>query len=117
MNTHIKKAAREMKKMRFIQSGNFQRQEYVKKMSGFACLETMKTRLNMVKVYGNYKSDLSLERLCPYCKEEDDTTEHMIQCEALGKTTITADDLKNTHNKQTWIMINERLKFNLQHRK
>lgn len=116
MTEHINKAADQMKKLRFIQPGQFERQEYVKKLSGFACLETMKTRLNMLPVYGNFKADLTLERLCPYCKAEDDTTEHIIECTELGRTSLTVDDLQNTNNQQTWTMINERVKFNLEHR-
>ena len=85
-------------------------------MNGFECLQTIKTRLNMLPVYGNYKADLTMERLCPHCKKEDDTTEHLINCEKLGTTILQEEDLECTDNNHTWKMINERIKFNLQHR-
>ena len=102
--------------MRFFHPEKFKRQDYVEMMGGFACLATMKTRLNMDRIYGNYKGDLTLDRLCPYCREVDDTTEHMIECPALGETKLCAEDLKNDSNKETWKQLNEKIKFNLEHR-
>ena len=51
-----------------------------------------------------------------YCRVDDDTTEHMIECPALGETKLCAEDLKNDSNKETWKQLNEKIKFNLEHR-
>ena len=46
-----------MKKMRFIQRNTFGRQAYITELDGEECLFTLKTRLNMLPIYGNYKGD------------------------------------------------------------
>ena len=70
-----------MKKLRFIrQQSGFYRKNYVVVMDAKSAVQVMKTRLNMLPIYGNYKHDLSKPRPCPLCKLTDDTTEHMILC-------------------------------------
>lgn len=115
MEEIISKAS-EMKKMRFIQRNTFCRQEYITELDGEESLLTLKTRLNMLPIYGNYKGDLTMERRCPYCKKVDDTTEHLVECTELGRTTLTQEDLKSTNNSQKWRILNERIRFNLKHR-
>ena len=58
-----------MKKLRFIRrQSNFNRNEYVVEMDASSAIQVMKTRLNMLPIYGNYKHDLSIPRSCPLCK-------------------------------------------------
>ena len=60
-------------------------------MDATSATQVIKTRLNMIRIYGNYKGDLTLPRPCPLCKMEDDTTEHLVSCQELG---ITINDFK-----------------------
>ena len=71
----------------------------------------------MQKVYQNYEADTTFEKMCPHCKEEEDSTEHLVTCKAIGNTTLTNTDLMNTDNKQMWRQIIERVSFNLENRK
>ena len=115
MKKMIDKAS-SMTKMRFIKTGEFQRQDYITEFDSIESLRTLKTRLNMLPVYGNFKGDLTMERKCPYCKKADDTTEHLIECTELGSTNLKAEDMEITNNAQIWRTINERIQFNLNHR-
>ncbi len=104
-------------KLRFLTpSDTFERKRYFKTMSGSSAVQVLKTRLNMLPVYGNYKHDLSLRRLCVLCHQEDDTTEHLLTCNVLGVNNISPDHLKNDDNEQLWQQINEQISFNLENR-
>ena len=116
MENMIKKVAGKMKKLRFIDAETFERKRYIQELDGFECIQAVKTKLNMLRVYGNYKSDTKMERLCPYCRKEEDTTEHIIECKELGESILTAQDLKNTDNSSMWRIINERTRFNIDNR-
>ena len=77
------------------------------------CLHTLKTRLNMLPIYANYKGDLTLDRICTHCNKEEDKTEHLLECEALGNTVLKREDLQNTNNTELWKLMNERTRFNI----
>ena len=107
-----------MKKLRFIRrQSNFNRNEYVVEMDASSAIQVMKTRLNMLPIYGNYKHDLSIPRSCPLCKGEDDTTEHMILCPEVENDNITPEDLTSQENTELWSQINELIKHNVEKRK
>ena len=89
--------------------------KYFDSLPGTQALKTLKTRLNMNPVYGNYKGDISRPRLCQYCTKEDDTTEHLLSCEVL-ETDLTKDMLVDKGNPALWVQINEVIDFNLEHR-
>ena len=86
------------------------------KSSGTESLKILKTRLNMQPVYQNFKGDIKLERHCPYCIQNEDSTEHLVECQGLGSTWLKSDDLKNTDDTQLWRQINERIHFNIENR-
>merc|ERR1712080_168621 len=89
-------------KLRFIKPSNiFQRKKYITNMSGSSAVHVLKTRLNMLPIYGNYKKDLTRRRLCRWCDKEDDTTEHLLTCETIG-VKISPEHLKNDDNEQLW---------------
>ena len=70
-----------MTKLRFTSVPNkLEPKKYISSLSGTQALKTLKTRLNMQPIYGNYKGDITKQRLCQYCNEEDDTTEHLLSC-------------------------------------
>ena len=116
MGNMVEKAAGKMKKLRFVEAEKFKRKRYVEEMDGYETIQTVKTRLNMLTVYGNYKADVTLQQKCPYCNIEEDTTEHTIECRELGQSIVGREDLKNTDNIQLWKLINERTKFNMDNR-
>ena len=79
-------------------------------MSGQDTLQTIKTRLNMIPIYGNYKSDINKER---FCQREDDVTEHLITCTEWGMSNFKPDDLSNDDNAELWRQINEMIQYNM----
>ena len=89
--------------------------EYIDNMAGSEALKTLKTRLNMQPVYGNYKGDLTKPRLCQYCEEEDDTTEHLVSCNVFGWK-FEKEQLTNEKNTELWLQINQLVDFNLKNR-
>ena len=53
------------KKLWFVQDdGQFRRKDYVLKSSGSEAIKTLRTRLNMIPIYGNFKGDVLLNRHC-----------------------------------------------------
>ena len=112
----VREAAEKMTKLRFITEYEVGRKEYITKMDGTECLHTMKTRLNMLPIYANFKGDVTMDSACAHCKTGEDKTEHLVECEAIGETILTKEDLKNSDNVELWRLINERTRFNLNHR-
>ena len=90
--------------------------QYIVDGGGTDAIKTLKIRLNMHRVFGNYKGDYELPRLCPHCQQEDDTTEHLILCTYFGESSLTEQDLHNTNNIQLWKQINERVDTNMKWR-
>ena len=79
-NKMVGKERSKMTKLRFTEDNKFERKQYISTFDGFQAMQTLKTRLNMQPIYANYKADIKMERMCPYCKAEEDTTEHLIEC-------------------------------------
>ena len=106
------------RKMRFVEMPDrFMKKEYVDLMNGHDTIEVIKIRLNMVQIYGNYKHNLALPRLCPYCNEVDDTTEHLVSCHVLGVGNICPQDFINDNNCEMWAQVLEVVRFNMNNRK
>ena len=107
----------QMKKLRFISDpGVFERRKYLEVMDGKTAVKVLKMRLNMMEVYGNFKGNLYLERLCPLCQKEEDTTEHLITCDAINQNKITPAHLSNEDNIELWRQIIELVDFNMEKR-
>ena len=103
-----------MKKMRFVaESQEYSRKQYLIKMKGSDALKVIKTRLNMINIYGNFKGDVTLRRLCVPSQQEDDTTEHLIACKVFSNIIISTDHLFNDSNHEMWRDINELIDCNL----
>ena len=107
-----------MSKLRFVNpSDTFCRKQYLLKMDGFSAIKTLKIRLNMLPVYGNFKGDLTLPRTCKWCDiEEDDTTEHFLTCAKMGVCNITPEHLRNEDDVELWNLINKTVDENLAQR-
>ena len=112
----VGEASKKMTKLRFTMETGFKRKEYIMKMDGIEGLHTLKTRLNMLPVYSNFKGDTTMENVCCHCKSEEDNTEHLVECTALGETFLSKEDLKNSNNVELWKVINERTRYNLENR-
>ena len=62
-----------MNKLRFLgQQKEFERKKYIIQIDADSAVQVMKTRLNMLLIYDNYKGDVSLSRPCPLCSMADD---------------------------------------------
>ena len=109
--------ARSMKKLRFVESSEvFGRKRYIVDMEGQEALKTLKIRLNMMEIYGNFKGNVTLKRLCLHCGEDDDTTEHLISCKVFENSIFSPVDLRNDSNKELWRRINELVDVNMANR-
>ena len=104
-------------KMRFVKKQEeFCRKDYIKKMDAKDAIQTLRTRLNMIRIYGNYKGDISLTRPCPLCRMADDTTEHLITCGEVDNDNISTDDLVE-ENTEIWHQINIIIANNMEKRR
>ena len=92
---HTKKGA----KMRFTNQKEFKTEEYIKTSNIETSTQIMKLRLNMVEARANYKAN-NTSVTCGACKEEDETTEHLLQCKKYKE--LTGDDLE-TDNIQEYM--------------
>ncbi len=105
------------RKMRFVKKPDrFMRKDYVDLMNGYDTIQAIKIRLNMIEIYGNFKHNLTLPRLCPYCNEVDDTTEHLVTCRVLGVGNVSPHDFINEDNCGLWTRVLEVVRFNLNNR-
>jgi hypothetical protein len=86
-------------------------------MAGSDAMKTLKTRLNMIPIYGNFRGDVCLRRLCVHCKEQEDTTEHLVSCKVFGNNNINPPHLQNDNNEELWKQINELIDSNLRLRR
>ena len=115
MSQLVKKKSLTMKKMRFVkeEADEFGRKMYLVKMTGAEAMKTLKIRLNMIPIYGNFRGDVYLRRRCVHCGESDDTTEHLISCKVFGNNHFTSSHLQNDQNIELWKQINELVDTNL----
>ena len=67
-----------MTKLRFINT-SFVQESYITNTTADMCRSIMRVRLNMMKLKSNYKG-LGKGGLCPACKAEEETTEHVFNC-------------------------------------
>ena len=113
MEKDIRRAAENMTKLRFIKNYEFKRKEYIDKLGGYACMFALKTRLNMLPVFANFKGDVTMEKICVHCKMEEDNTEHLVECRQLGETILKKEDIADDGNPELWKLMTERIKYNL----
>ena len=52
----------------------------------------------------------------PHCLKEDDTTEHLLLCSALGPSLFTVSEIANEENVQLWKQMVERINTNMKWR-
>ena len=71
--------------MRFVKE--FKRQKYIEEGNMAIVKEIMKVRLNMVEVGENFRGKFPKQKWCIACGVEEETTEHVINCEEYRKLT------------------------------
>ena len=93
-----------MKKLRF--SKDTERKEYLKECGMEEVKKMMKVRLNMTELKPNFCGKYQ-DRICPACEEEDETTEHVIQCSAykrlVGHKLKCDEPVKDLMNDTKWL--------------
>ena len=73
----LEEKKKQMKKLRFTNTNG--RQEYIEKCKMEQVKKIMKFRLNMTELKSNFKGKYK-DTICPACEEEEETTEHVIEC-------------------------------------
>ena len=116
----VKNTIPKMSKLRFLsceEGCELKRKPYITNLKGNDTIEALRIMLNMEVVYGNYRGDITLTRLCPHCDECDDTTEHLVDCRVFHSM-VTSNDLKKKDgfNSETWKQILELVTFNMKNR-
>ena len=59
----------------------WERRKYIMEWTAEECKNILKIRLNMVNARANYKGTYGGDTKCRACKTEEETTEHLIDCE------------------------------------
>ena len=115
--TQIVKKQLHATKLRFVtKMEEFKRKVYIEKMDATSAIQVLRTRLNMLPIYGNYKGNISLPRPCPLCKMTDDTTEHLVTCKEVENDNLSEKDLMNDDNIELWHQINNVISHNMEKR-
>ena len=68
-------------KLRFV--NNSTQEQYLEELEFQDSIKMIKIRLNMIEVKCNYKTNYANNKKCELCKEQEDTTEHLIECKRL----------------------------------
>ena len=63
----------------------------------------------MIEVKCKYKTNYANNKKCELCKEQEDTTEHLVECKMLTTDMITVNDIK-TANKDIVSTITKNIK-------
>ena len=88
------------KKLRWVNPGK--RQEYLNICSIKEAAQILKIRLHMVSAMGNYGGGK-----CRRCQVEDETTEHILECQTNGRMKFDAAKIEDVNWLRTIIRIYE----------
>ena len=95
-------------KSRFVR--NVMRKEYITNLDSNTARNIMKIRLNMIEVKCNFKGKWKANLACPFCKIEQDTTEHVLRCNKLKEIVhdheMTEEDIKTEEVEKLVMMAN-----------
>ena len=76
----IEEKKKVMKKLRFIEG--FNKNQYLKTLGTKDAITILKTRLNMLDIKANFRGKYR-DETCDLCETEEDSTEHLFNCEKL----------------------------------
>ena len=83
------------KKMRFMESHG--RKEYLNKSGTEEASLLLRVKLNMIKAKGNYGGS---DKVCRFCKEEEETTEHLGSCRYFKESEVTEKEIRTEDGEQ-----------------
>ena len=104
-------------KLRFLRNDVWEEKDYLKMASGNAIQQIIRIRLNMTSQRMNYKAKYNNDFMCPLCKKEEDTTEHVLTFEEMPEHKYAENDLYDTSDAAKWAKIiqlfqtNEKLRW------
>ena len=105
VSSKVEMKTAEMKKLRFVQ--NHKQQEYIKVCRMEKVKSIMKVRLNMVEVKANFKGKYP-DIKCTACKQEEETTEHVIKCQEykrlIGHSIKIENTVEESIQKADWLI-------------
>ena len=78
LNMYLQKQIISKTKLKFV--NNFTQEQYLEELEFRDNIKMIKIRLNMIEVKCNYKTSYAYNKKCELCKEQEDTTEHLIEC-------------------------------------
>ena len=82
MEEEIREKCKRSTKSRIVLNDKYEKKEYLlSKVSLPVAKKILRTRMNMVKVPGNYKGNG--EGICPLCETEEGSTEHYFRCSSV----------------------------------
>ena len=76
---YLQQLCNRMKKLRHVVNDKYERKSYLVKGGKDQVRTMLMVRLNMVDVKSNYKNGNN-DLVCPLCRVEEDTTEHIFEC-------------------------------------
>ena len=118
MTEELKVAAKKMTKMRFVVVGDKLKQKQYISSAGHLTSKILLTKLNMQPIYGNFKNDITKRIKCELCDDEEDTTEHLLQCRRGSiRPCLEVELLKEDENIDRWRIMIEMVEANFQKRK
>ena len=96
MQKRMKEDMQEKTKCRELRNDKWERKQYIKKCESNTIKDVIKVRLNMWNTKCKYKRN-ELDKTCPLCKTENDTTEHIMVCQEGNNTYNLLDE-----NEKEW---------------
>ena len=97
MERNIRSRCGEMSKGRTVKNDDYQKKDYLSKVSLEEAKKIMRVRMHMCKLPGNYKE--GGDGLCLLCKEEKGSTEHYFACNCVAQLRkvwrVKKDDMKS----------------------
>ena len=102
----INEKAQQSTKLRFLMAKEFKKEEYLEKCNAETGRKIMTMRLNMIKIKSNYKNN-HIDTICSACKEEEETTEHILQCSVYKKLVsheLNTDNIKENMRNTKWLI-------------
>ena len=87
-------------KLRLIKNDKYGRKEYLDTYSIKEVTKIMRFRLNMTKIKANYKGKYN-DLTCDGCKEEVETTEHIVNCKQYKRMFKIAEETQKVDTTST----------------
>ena len=97
-----------MTTLRFLKQDQLERKQYIEKCSSYLTQKIIPVRLNINKTKENFRGQQDNSK-CRLCGKENETTEHLLGCSAMGTNFIDTTYLKQVDDIQMWEGIVDRV--------